>query len=57
MGFFLQLAFKDLIELDKTCRNSGGQATAGHDDIFVQVPLSVDIPAVMMFSKDILHKC
>ena len=45
----------DLLELDRACSEGGGQARAGHDDVFAQGPAEVVIPAVVRFSKAIYN--
>ena len=47
----------DLKELDRVCREGGGQARAGHDDVFAQGPAAVVIPAVVKFSQSIWERC
>ena len=47
----------DLIELDRACNQAGGQARAGHDDVFVQGPAEIVIPAVTRFAKAIWERC
>ena len=47
----------DLLELDQACREGGGQARAGHDDVFAQGPAHVVIPAVVRFAKAIWDRC
>ena len=47
----------DLLELDRTCREGGGQARAGHDDVFAQGPANTVIPAVEKFAKSIWERC
>ena len=43
----------DLCELDRLCREAGGQARAGHDDIFAQGPSNIVVPAVVKFAQAI----
>ena len=40
----------DLVELDRACSVGGGQARAGHDDVFAQGPADIVIPAVVRFA-------
>ena len=47
----------DLLELDRACQKGGGQARAGHDDVFAQGPAEVVIPAVIRFSEAIWERC
>ena len=47
----------DLLELDRACKEGGGQARAGHDDVFAQGPAEVVIPAVVKFSEAIWERC
>ena len=47
----------DLLELDRVCRQGGGQARAGHDDVFAQGPANIVIPAVVRFATAIWERC
>ena len=47
----------DLLELDRACSEGGGQARAGHDDVFAQGPAEIVIPAVVKFSEAIWERC
>ena len=47
----------DLVVLNRDCRVGGGQAIAGHDDVFAQGPPQVVIPAVMKFAAAIWERC
>ena len=57
-GDFFSIGLQpDLIKLDEACKVGGGQARAGHDDIFAQGPASIVIPAVIKFAQDIQNRC
>ena len=47
----------DLVELDRACSVGGGQARAGHDDVFAQGPADIVIPAVVRFAEAIWNRC
>ena len=47
----------DLLQLDRACRRGGGQARAGHDDVFAQGPANIVIPAVETFAQSIWDRC
>ena len=55
--FFSVGLHPDLLELDQACRAGGGQARAGHDDVFAQGPADVVIPAVVRSAKAIWDRC
>ena len=55
--FFSVGLHPDLLELDRACREGGGQARAGHDDVFAQGPANVVIPAVERFARSIWERC
>ena len=46
----------DLVELDRACRQGGGQSISGHDDIFALGPADVVIPAVQRFARAIFDR-
>ena len=47
----------DLVVLDRDSKEGGGQAIAGHDDVSVQGPPGVVIPAVVKFAAAIWDRC
>ena len=55
--FFAVGLHPDLLELDRACSEGGGQARAGHDDVFAQGPAEVVIPAVLRFAQSIWERC
>ena len=55
--FFAVGLHPDLLELDRACSEGGGQARAGHDDVFAQGPAEVVIPAVVRFAQAIWERC
>ena len=55
--FFSVGLHPDLLELDRACREGGGQARAGHDDVFAQGPANIVIPAVIRFAEAIWERC
>ena len=55
--FFAVGLHPDLLELDRACSEAGGQARAGHDDVFAQGPANVVIPAVIKFAQSIWERC
>ena len=55
--FFAVGLHPDLVELDRVCSEGGGQARAGHDDVFAQGPAEIVIPAVIRFAQAIQDRC
>ena len=55
--FFAIGLHSDLLELDKACREGGGIARAGHDDVFAMGPPNVVIAAVKKFASAIWKRC
>ena len=57
-GDFFTIALQpDLVALDMACRQGGGLARAGHDDVVAQGPPAVVIPAVLEFMIKIKSRC
>ena len=46
-----------LVKLDAACREAGGFAIAGADDIFPVGPRGVVLPAVVAFAEEVKKRC